>query len=353
MKKVLIFGGKFNPIHIGHKHIINDLSKKTAFDEIWIMPNGLAQKQQFISENTRLKLIRNFCKKNNYKFIDFEYLQGDYVNTIDTARYFIKKYNYDFSFLIGADQALDFKNWPKAKEIAKLFKIICVSRKGYPLNQESTFKMQYIKSDPPKASSTDIREGNLNLLEQEDLKIIAQDTKFWLHYLKSTLSSDRFNHSLNVAAKSKELALKYLPDKANEAYLAGLLHDITKEWDDNKHAIYIKNKAILEEEPRATWHQWSGAAFIKEKGISDKDIISSIKNHTTTDMNMSDFDKIIFCADKTSKERSYKELPEILKECQISLNNCFKACFDAKVTFLKKKKIPITKRTKKLIDRWK
>ena len=352
MKKVLIFGGKFNPIHTGHKHIINDLAKKLVFDEIWIMPNGLAKNQQFISEETRLRLIKNFCKKNNYKFIDFEYLQENYVDTIETARYFTKKYNYDFSFLIGADQALDFKNWPKAKELAQLFKIICVSRKGYQFNKSSAFKIEYIESDPPKASSTDIREGNLNLLEKEDLKIMAQDTKFWLHYLKSTLSNDRFNHSLNVGDKSKELALKYLPKKANEAYLAGLLHDITKEWNDENHARYIEQN-IIKEEPKATWHQWSGAAFVKEIGINDKDIISSIKNHTTTDMEMSDFDKIIFCADKTSKERSYEELPKILKACQISLNECFDACFDAKITFLEKKQIPITKRTKKLINRWK
>ena len=56
----------------------------------------------------------------------------------------------------------------------------------------------------------------------------------YVELLKEFLNEDRFNHSLCVARQAENLANKYGAD-ANKAYLAGLLHDITKNKSTNEH----------------------------------------------------------------------------------------------------------------------
>ena len=350
--KILIFGGKFNPIHIGHKAIIKEVEKQLTFDEIWLMPNGIEENSRFIGDKYRLKIIENFCNKNNYKLVDIEALQEQYINTIDTAQHLTNIYDYEFYFLIGTDQLKNFKKWPDYKKLSNLFKFISVSRKGFKNQNDTKINIQHIKVDAPDVSSTQFRKGDLSVVDKEDLIVLASDILFWKNYLKSTLSEKRYVHSLNVASKAKELAEKFLPNKIKDAHLAALIHDITKEWSPEKHKQYIDEKIINSELPD-TWHQWSGSKYVEELGITNKQILLGIKNHTTTAMEMNDFDKLIYCADKTSDERDYDELPAIKKACQISLDDCFKSCFNAKMQYLKKHDIKITPRTQKLINRWK
>ncbi len=351
--KVLIFGGKFNPIHKGHKAAIKEIVSKTNFDQVWIMPNGLPKEKKFISETTRKQIIEKFCIKNNFVLFDWEINQNKYIDTIDTIRYINNTYDHDFSFVIGADQCNKFHLWPKFEELSKEIKLIGVTRKGFPFSNKYNEKYfnSFIEIDAPEASSTCLRSGYLEVIDKEDLKLLSQDLGFWKQYLSQIMSKKRYIHSLNVADRAKQLALQYLPEKTEKAYLAGLLHDITKEFDENFQKSMVPIK-FFENESSKTWHQWSGAQLIKEIGIQDEEIINAIARHTTTDFEMSTFDKIVFCADKTSVEREYKEVPEILNACNISLDKCFDHCFQAVITFLHKNNIQITDRTQKLIDKW-
>lgn len=133
----------------------------------------------------------------------------------------------------------------------------------------------------------------------------------YVELLKEFLNEDRFNHSLCVARQAENLANKYGAD-ANKAYLAGLLHDITKNKSTNEHLRILNEFGIIltdaDKSPNLL-HAISGSAYLKfTLKISDNDIINAVRYHTTGRANMSLFEKIIYLADFTSEDRNYKDI---------------------------------------------
>lgn len=119
-----------------------------------------------------------------------------------------------------------------------------------------------------------------------------------------------------VAEKAKELAQKHGVDPG-KAYIAGILHDVTKEtdYDEQRRLIELEAKMTdLEIDNKKVYHQMSGASFVKnELGIDDADIISGIRYHTTGRENMTLFEMIIYLADFTSADRDYADV-EIMRQ---------------------------------------
>jgi predicted HD superfamily hydrolase involved in NAD metabolism len=151
------------------------------------------------------------------------------------------------------------------------------------------------------------------------------NTDEYIELIKSKLSEYRFHHSMCVADKARELALKYGVDE-NKAYLAGVLHDIMKEETlDNQREIIEQNGTVmtdLEICNKNVYHQMSGAAYVKNKlGIDDKDIIGGIRYHTTGHSDMTVFEMIIYLADFTSSDRNYPDVDEMRKKTDIGLLN--------------------------------
>ena len=97
--------------------------------------------------------------------------------------------------------------------------------------------------------------------------------------LKSRLNEKRYYHSLCVAKEAERLAEKYGGD-AEKACLAGLLHDITKNAQDEEHLKIFREFGIIlsdvEKNAKKLWHAMSGAEYVKHViGISDPDIIDA------------------------------------------------------------------------------
>ena len=135
------------------------------------------------------------------------------------------------------------------------------------------------------------------------------DFEKYENLIKERLSEHRFIHSMNVAKRARELALLNGVDP-DKAYLAGILHDITKEmpYDEQEKYMHLSPSA-LEKSNKLVYHQISGAEYVKRKlGITDEEILSGIRYHTTGKDNMSVFDMVIYLADLTSAERSYNDV---------------------------------------------
>ena len=135
--------------------------------------------------------------------------------------------------------------------------------------------------------------------------------------LKKRLSKKRFNHSLNVADASYKLAEQEGED-TDKAYIAGLLHDICKEDDqDQQLALALKGNMNLsgaELSSKALWHGPAGAYFIKkELGIDDPDIIYAVRYHTIGRPGMSKLEEIVYLADLISDDREYKDVDRMRK----------------------------------------
>ena len=138
-------------------------------------------------------------------------------------------------------------------------------------------------------------------------------------YLKEHLSKKRYTHSMNVANSAVELAKRYGAD-ADKAYIAGLLHDITKETGKAAQLEIIKYAGVelhpFDKRGDKFLHQASGSAMAKILGIEDEEILDAIRYHTTGKANMTMLEQIIYLADFISADRDYKDIDIIRKETQ-------------------------------------
>ncbi len=143
--------------------------------------------------------------------------------------------------------------------------------------------------------------------------------------LRSKLDDYRYIHSLGVAKSAKELAALYGADE-EKAYTAGLLHDVMKNASpDEQLQIMEKADIILspcEKLNQKLWHAIAGAAFLKtELNITDEEIISAVRWHTTGKAGMTTLEKTVYLADFISEDRTYPDVDEVRRLARIGLES--------------------------------
>lgn len=163
--------------------------------------------------------------------------------------------------------------------------------------------------------------------------------------LRKRLKPKRFVHSLNVADAARMLAQKYGADE-EKAYVAGLLHDITKnETEEKQLQIFADNDIILSDVEKSNpklWHAMSAPPVLKnELGIDDPDILGAVRCHTTGKAGMTLLETVIYIADYISVERDYPDADVMRTLSTQSLEAA--ALYSLQYTFgsLSKKKLPI------------
>lgn len=151
----------------------------------------------------------------------------------------------------------------------------------------------------------------------------TQRNEEFLEEIKKRLSEYRFYHSLNVADEAKRLAKKYGADE-EKAFTAGLIHDIMKDTDYSVQKEIIekysgKMTAVELANPKI-WHAVSGEAFLRHKlNVTDEEILTAVRYHTTGRAGMSLLEKVVYIADYTSAERDYPDVDVIRQKAENSL----------------------------------
>lgn len=175
-------------------------------------------------------------------------------------------------------------------------------------------------------------------------------------WLKENLSDKRYNHSLGCAITAQKLAKLFNQDE-QKAYLAGLVHDCAKNFEEYKLLDIIRNEVKVgfdecELKNPKTLHSIAGAYVIqKEFEIADEEIISAVRNHTIGKVNMTIFEKIIFLADKiepNSRDEKYtKKIWKLIEKNKgiIGLDLALLKCFCETIKNLIRKKYYICSNT--------
>ena len=132
--KIAIYGGSFNPMHIGHEKIVDYVLKNLDMDKIIIIPVGIPSHRENNLEqsNTRLKICREIFKNNKkVEVSDIEIKSERKSYTYDTLLKLIKIYGKDNEFfeIIGEDSLKNLKTWKNYKELLNLCKFIVFRRK--------------------------------------------------------------------------------------------------------------------------------------------------------------------------------------------------------------------------------
>lgn len=132
--------------------------------------------------------------------------------------------------------------------------------------------------------------------------------------LKNNLSQFRYEHSIRVAESARSLAEHYNIN-AEKAYIAGLVHDIAKEFSSEENEKWVEKyklpKELLAPKFKDIIHADIGAVVVKELYGFDDEICNAIKYHTVGNISMSLFDKVIFVADIIGRKISNPQIDEI------------------------------------------
>ena len=139
------------------------------------------------------------------------------------------------------------------------------------------------------------------MLSLEDIKLSLVDK----------LSNYRYDHSMRVALEAKKLAKHYGIDEEN-AYLAGLLHDVAKEFSLEESREWILKYGLSESLLKnvKTCHAGVGALVAKDLyGVNDI-VCRAIQYHTVGNVEMNVLDKIVFIADKIESGKDYPGIEE-------------------------------------------
>lgn len=141
--KIGILGGTFNPPHIGHLILAQEVKQELNLDKILFIPTNIPphKNRDKVDARRRLNMVRLAVKGNDcFEVFDAEIKRGGVSYTIDTVEGLKKKFlKDDFYLIIGSDLANNLSTWKNSDELKKLIKIAVVRREKYPLNRKDNF----------------------------------------------------------------------------------------------------------------------------------------------------------------------------------------------------------------------
>ena len=160
-KQVGILGGNFNPVHLMHLIIADQVGQLLGLDEVRLMPEYLPphiDAKKTISAHHRIEMLKLAVQDNpRLKVEDVEIRRQGVSYTIDTMK-ILKEQNpdTDFYFIIGGDMVAYLPKWRQIDELADLVQFVGVKRPEY--SQESPYPIIWVDIPQMDLSSSLIRK---------------------------------------------------------------------------------------------------------------------------------------------------------------------------------------------------
>ncbi len=348
--KIGIYGGSFNPPHLGHMAAAESAAKYLGLDELLLIPAGIPPHKALSADDPgklhRLAMTRLIGEQIGQdtgirvEVSDMEIAREGKSYTADTLRELRAKHPGDELWLLmGTDMFLTFQYWYRPEEIVRYADICAFGRteadgealfapqreflgKKFPGSRIVTMTLPNLVD----VSSTTLRaripkgetEGllapavlgyiyrkhlygtNLDLkrLTVEELRPIA------LSYLKPK----RIPHVLGTEKTAAALAEKYGAD-IHKSRVAALLHDSTKRLSMEEQLVMCEHYRIaldeLEQKALKLLHAKTGAALARDVYGVDDDVYNAILWHTTGKPDMTLLEKVIYLADFIEPSRDF------------------------------------------------
>lgn len=187
MSKVAVFGGTFNPFHIGHYEMLKCLCDLNFIDKVLLLPDKIPPHKvcdYMPLDKHRIEMCDIICKefsKAELCLVDFEREGKSY--TVDTIKSLKEKYpNDDFYFVVGGDMLSTLDKWYNYKELIRETSFIAFERESVEGFEEELQKYKNMGADIvpvfvdiPDVSSTDFRNNpDKSLLPQKIYDYITE-----------------------------------------------------------------------------------------------------------------------------------------------------------------------------------
>ena len=163
MKRIGLFGGSFDPVHLGHLLVAQAACEELELERLFFV---LAAQSPFkpASQPTpadwRLRMLRvALAGKPAYEIDEQEVRRGGVSFTIDTVRDYAARFpGSELFYLIGADHVPTLPKWREAEALAALVQFVVIPRPGdTPAALAGPFRIRTLTGWPLKVSSSQIR----------------------------------------------------------------------------------------------------------------------------------------------------------------------------------------------------
>ena len=345
MARIGIYGGSFNPPHLGHIFAARKARQLLGLDNILLIPAAIPPHKAVAEGSpdgeTRLALTKlAIAGEPGMGVSRIELDRPGPSYTVDTLRALRECYAQDEVYLLmGTDMFLSFFQWREPDTIAKLAVPVCMARVradealfGQLLAQQEKMDAPFgvrpvvLQNDCLELSSTEARRllffgiadealhpdvlamiererlygvgGEYHALPFEDLRRVSLS----LHKEK------RRAHAQGVSDTAVLLAKKYGADETDAAR-AGILHDITKALSPAQQQKLVDHWKLpvspFEYAQTKLLHAKTGAAAARRIFGENDAVVSAIDYHTTGRANMTPLEKIIYIADYMEPNRDF------------------------------------------------
>ncbi len=337
--RTCIYGGTFNPPHLGHLAAAKAAVEELELDQLLLMPNqtpphkvmpaNSATPQQRLEMCRLAAMLVPKCKAS-----DFELQQEGPSYTADTVeRYHAAHPEEQLWLLVGTDMVESFHRWRDPQRILKHVRLAVVARDeddreniraaAEKLRQDFGAGIDILNNPPLPMSSTEVRNSRNSSLLPASVAAYIREHRLYRPTLEELelrvqgmVKEKRYAHILGCRDTAVDLARKYGADEETVAY-AALLHDMTKEFPlEEQLKLAEKWNIILDYEqenlPHLIHADTAAAMAREELGMWDG-VCTAIARHTVGGEGMSREDLIVYLADLMEPTRNYPGV-EALRE---------------------------------------
>lgn len=387
MEKIGIFGGCFNPPHLGHIRGAEAAARALGLDRVLLVPAfEVPHKQLSLSSPTpQQRLAMTYLAaegREKLEASDIEIAQKAQGYTWDTLLALREKYpQAAFTLLLGSDQFGIFPQWKNAEQIVALADLAVLSRgqkgEGEAIAQTARelsalgARVAVLDNPVTEISSTQLRR--LLAFRCADAFLppaVAQyicDNRLydaaanWKHLPMETLepivirllNPNRVRHVLGCRDTCVELARRWGADETDAAR-AGLLHDITKALDGPLQltlcGAYGKMLDDFSRKYPKTLHALTGSLVAERIFGENEAVVSAICSHTTGKAGMNTLEKIVYVADYMEPNRDFPGVERLRRLAFSDLTAALKLGLEMTLEHLKNQGSEVSSQSREALD---
>lgn len=387
MEKIGIFGGCFNPPHLGHIRGAEAAARALGLDRVLLVPAfEVPHKQLSLSSPTpQQRLAMTYLAaegREKLEASDIEIAQKAQGYTWDTLLALREKYpQAAFTLLLGSDQFGIFPQWKNAEQIVALADLAVLSRgqkgEGEAIAQTARelsalgARVAVLDNPVTEISSTQLRR--LLAFRCADAFLppaVAQyicDNRLydaaanWKHLPMEALepivirllNPNRVRHVLGCRDTCVELARRWGADETDAAR-AGLLHDITKALDGPLQltlcGAYGKMLDDFSRKYPKTLHALTGSLVAERIFGENEAVVSAICSHTTGKAGMNTLEKIVYVADYMEPNRDFPGVERLRRLAFSDLTAALKLGLEMTLEHLKNQGSEVSSQSREALD---
>ena len=341
--RIVIYGGSFNPPHVGHREAALTVLGELKPDKLLIIPASIPPHKELADESPcaqeRLLLTElAFSGLPDTEISDMEIRREGKSYSSETLEEIMKRYpGAEIFFAMGTDMFLSFEEWYRFRFLLENM-YLAVFARGCGDEAEIIKHAEYMEKrygaktvllphEPRPMTSTDIRDllkrrmGASYLADAVYERIIsagdygAKPELYWLREKAyACLKPTRIAHVSGCESEAVKLSDTWGEDAENAAE-AAILHDITKKLLLSEQLILCDKYGIINDNLEMSnvklLHAKTGAAMARECFNVSDEVYSAIRWHTTGKPDMTLLEKIIYIADYIEPNRDFEGVDEL------------------------------------------